>query len=116
ASTYRRLRMPAMLVAGGIVLGSAFGLSCRPAADRTSPVRIRQLTLSGSDSEPASSPDGKSIAFTSRRDGIPRIWWKVLAGGGEAPLTSGPDDGPRFFPDGSSVMFLRSEGTTDAAW
>ncbi|MGH9367208.1 MAG: hypothetical protein ACRD3M_06010, partial [Thermoanaerobaculia bacterium] len=67
------------------------------------------LTYSGHDHSPAVSPDGRTIAFSSDRDGRPRIWLKQLAGGGEAPLTSGPDDLPRFSPDGSMILFIRSE-------
>ena len=71
---------------------------------------IRLLTYSGHDTSPAVSPDGKSVAFTSDRDGHPRIWLKQLKGGGEAALTPGPDDFPRFSPDGTSVLFIHSEG------
>jgi Tol biopolymer transport system component len=50
------------------------------------------------------------IAFRSTRDGRSRIWLKQLVGGGEAALTAGADDYPRFSPDGSSVLFVRAEG------
>jgi Tol biopolymer transport system component len=36
---------------------------------------------------------------------------KQLSGGNEVALTSGADDDPRFSPDGSSVLFSRSEGS-----
>lgn len=52
------------------------------------------------------------IAFASDRDGTARIWLKQLAGGGEAPLTDGPDDTPRFSPDGGQVLFARDVGET----
>ncbi|HEU5249272.1 MAG TPA: protein kinase, partial [Thermoanaerobaculia bacterium] len=52
------------------------------------PPAIRALTYSGADQSPAVSPDGRTIAFTSRRDGLARIWVKQLATGGEAALTS----------------------------
>lgn len=80
------------------------------------PIRIHALTYSGSDSDPTASPDGKLVAFTSRRDGTARIWIKQLAGGGEAPLTSGPDGLARFSPDGSSLLFVRDLGTTEAIY
>src|SRR5439155_846140 len=78
------------------------------------PIRIHALTYSGADSEPAASPDGRLIAFTSWRDGVSRIWVKQLVGGGEAPLTSGPDGLARFSPDGSSILFVRDQGTKQA--
>ncbi|HTK28869.1 MAG TPA: protein kinase [Vicinamibacterales bacterium] len=71
------------------------------------PPTIESLTYSGHDSSPAASPDGKTIAFTSDRDGVPRIWLKQVAGGGELALTEGPDDAPRFSPDGSAILFVR---------
>jgi serine/threonine protein kinase len=68
----------------------------------------RYLTYSGVDSEPSASPDGRYVAFTSRRtSGIPRIWVKDLSGGTEQPLTSGPDTTPRFSPDGDYILFTR---------
>jgi Tol biopolymer transport system component len=74
------------------------------------PPRVRALTVSGHDSEPAASPDGHLVAFQSNRDGRPRIWIKQLASGGEEPVTDGPDSRPRFSPDGSALLFARDEG------
>ena len=50
------------------------------------------------------------IAFSTDRDGLPAIWLKQINGGGEAPLTTGPDLNARFSPDGSQVLFVRDEG------
>jgi eukaryotic-like serine/threonine-protein kinase len=72
------------------------------------PPMVETLTYSGHDSSPAASPDGKTIAFMSDRDGVPRIWLKQVAGGGELALTEGPDDFPRFSPDGSTILFVRT--------
>jgi Tol biopolymer transport system component len=69
---------------------------------------IRYLTGSGRDFSPSASPDGRTIAFRSDRDGRARIWVKQLATGAEMPLTSGPlDDWPRFSPDGATILFTR---------
>jgi serine/threonine protein kinase len=74
------------------------------------PPRLRTLTYSGRDTTPAASPDGRLIAYVSSRDGNRRIWLKQLGDGTEAAVTSGPDDSaPRFSPDGSSLLFTRSE-------
>jgi eukaryotic-like serine/threonine-protein kinase len=96
---------------GGAVLALRFG-----APPPTEPPRTRPLTFSGSDRDPAASPDGRLLAFASARDGTSRIWIKQLQGGGEAPLTAGDDRYPRFSPDGSSVLFIRLEGEARSAY
>ncbi len=75
------------------------------------PAVFRTLTYSGSDSSPTVSSNGQLVAFRSDRDGIPRIWLKQLKGGNEVAITSGPDDLPRFSPDGSVLLFIRNEGS-----
>lgn len=99
-----------LLIAGGLVV-SRFGKPSLP-----KPVVIRTLTYSGSDSSPAVSPNGDLIAFRSDRDGVPRIWLKQLKGGNEIALTTGPDDFPRFSPDGSFLLFVRNEGHTSSLY
>ncbi len=105
-----------LLVAGAVLLLLAFagGVAVtklgfqtrRPAAPS-----IRYLTYSGRDYSPAASADGKRVCFSSDRDGIKRIWIKEIASGLESPLTTGPDDFPRFSRDGSTVMFTRANGS-----
>jgi len=108
----RRALMP--LVASGLAIAIAAGaigalLHRRFAAPAIStPATMESLTYSGHDSSPAASPDGKSVAFASDRDGVSRIWLKQIAGGGELALTEGSDDFPRFSPDGSAIIFVRT--------
>ena len=85
-------------------------LALRARAPAPLPLLVRALTDSGRDWFPAASPDGKLVAFVSDRDGRQRIWLKQMPDGDEQPLTSGPDDRPRFSPDGSSLLFVRREG------
>jgi serine/threonine protein kinase len=99
----------------GALLGAVSMALLRPPAP-AEPPKVRRLTFSGADSEPSASPDGRLLAFTSRRDGTSRIWIKQLAGGGEAPLTGGPDRLPRFSPDGSTVLFVRDEGPAQSVY
>jgi Tol biopolymer transport system component len=104
----RSLLIPAILV---FVLASlsAIAYKMRPTPVQK-PVVFRALTYSGSDSSPSVSPNAELVAFRSDRDGGPRIWLKQLTSGNEVALTEGPDDFPRFSPDGSSLLFIRTEG------
>ena len=90
-----------LLPAAGFVAGRRF---TPPPAE---PPTIRNVTYSGHDGGPALSPDEKTIAFSSDRDGPSRIWVKQLPSGSEVPLTAGPDVAPRFTPDGSGILFTR---------
>jgi eukaryotic-like serine/threonine-protein kinase len=96
------------LLAGWFVLSRV--VAPRSPATSAVPTRTSTLTYSGSDLLPAASPDGRTIAFTSSRDGINRIWLRQLSTGEEAALTSGNDHAPRFSPDGASILFARREG------
>ena len=96
----------AVLLAAGALLGVLLGPRLRPPA-RSEPPSLSYLTFSGNDWGATASPDGKTIAFNSNRDGVDRIWLKQLADGSEVALTSGPDYSPRFSPDGSSLLFRR---------
>jgi serine/threonine protein kinase len=79
---------------------------------RSAPVPVaRFLTYSGRDSSPCASPDGRTVVFSSMRDGRRRLWLKQLATGSELPLTDGEDDNPRFSADGSTLLFSRTQGS-----
>jgi eukaryotic-like serine/threonine-protein kinase len=105
---HRSLFIPAILVVALASL-AAIAYRMRPVPERR-PVVFRALTYSGSDSSPSVSPNAEFVAFRSDRDGSPRIWLKQLKSGNEIALTEGPDDFPRFSPDGSSLLFIRTEG------
>ncbi len=71
---------------------------------------LAQLTYdSGSTAEPAISPDGKLVAYTSDRNGEGNrdIWVQNIATGDRERLASDPadDSEPSFSPDGSKVVF-----------
>ena len=67
----------------------------------------RQLTFSDSSSSPVFSPDGKSLAFVTTRDGDANLYLLPLDGGEARPLThisTGVSD-PVWSPDGKRIAF-----------
>ncbi|HXT52299.1 MAG TPA: protein kinase, partial [Thermoanaerobaculia bacterium] len=93
-------------LAVGLVVGGFAG-AWIAARRQPPPTRLRVLTHSGNDSWPTASPDGKLVAFTSDRDGRPRIWLRQMSSGDEVAVTDGVDAVPRFSPDGTSLLFVR---------
>jgi Tol biopolymer transport system component len=69
---------------------------------------LNQLTEDATDSEPAFSPDGRTIAFVRGGD----VYSIRPDGSGQRHLSSGPevDSAPRVAPNGRSVVFERRAG------
>lgn len=68
----------------------------------------KQLTSSaGRDEDPAWSPDGSRIVFTSERDGNREIYIMNADGGNVTRVTNqaGPDSRPAWSPDGNRIAF-----------
>ncbi len=76
------------------------------------PRRFSQITyFKGVESFPALSPDGKSVAFVSRKDGNDDIFLQRTDGRNAINLTAdhdGTDTQPAFSPDGNSIAFYSS--------
>jgi len=79
---------------------------------------LGELTADDSDTAPAVSPDGKRIAFMSRRDGNWNIYLVNSDGTGLTQLTGDPaDDGlPTWSPDGKVIAFVSNRGGPWAVW
>ena len=75
--------------------------------------RLNQLTEDPTDTEPAFSPDGRTIAFVRGGD----VYSVRPDGSGQRRLTSGPelDSAPVISADGRSVVFERRAGAGGAA-
>ena len=72
------------------------------------------ISSSRKDFEPAYSPDGRRIAFSSRRTGALRIWVCNSDGTEPAELAPFPAYRPRWSPDGDQIVFQAAvEGNTD---
>jgi dipeptidyl aminopeptidase/acylaminoacyl peptidase len=70
----------------------------------------RRLTQTGHDTRPQWSPDGKSIAFLSSREGAPQVYVMSAQGGNAKKITSlstGADN-EKWSPDGRWVAFTSS--------
>ena len=69
-----------------------------------------QLTQSGHDSAPAWSPDGKTLAFMSSRDGNSQVYALSMDGGESHAIThlSSGADMVKWSPDGATIAFTSS--------
>jgi dipeptidyl aminopeptidase/acylaminoacyl peptidase len=69
-----------------------------------------QLTQSGHDSSPVWSPDGKTLAFLSSRDGTSQVYMLSMEGGEAQQITqlSTGADIVKWSPDGKTIAFTSS--------
>ena len=75
--------------------------------------RIPVANFRGSNSAPAWSPDGRTLAVALTRDGLSQIYLVAADGGGvqrRLTTSSGIDTEPRFSPDGASIYFTSDRG------
>jgi len=112
----RQMWAAGVLVAGGLAAGAGISSYLRPVTEQCS---VRPLTLSGQDGDPAASPAGDLVAYTSNRDGDAQIWIRdidaVTQQAIERPIPGAKGHRPRFFPDGKSLLFLQDAGSSGEA-
>ncbi len=73
---------------------------------------LRLISSTRQEACPAYSPDGRKIAFFSDRSGAYELWVCDSDGSNTVQLTScgGVDNGPRWSPDGSAIVFTVFDG------
>ncbi|MGE5834720.1 MAG: hypothetical protein ACM4AI_09595, partial [Acidobacteriota bacterium] len=87
----------------------------RPAA-REAPAVMRFSSVTnfaGVEGQPSFSPDGRSVAFVSNRDGQWDLYVGLVTGGGLIRLSNDPnlEAQPRWSPDGTKILFSRLNDT-----
>jgi Tol biopolymer transport system component/predicted Ser/Thr protein kinase len=100
----------AAVVLGAVGLGWWFGRQGEPAAQGPPEYNLRQITRdAGVTHQPALSPDGRLLAYSSDRGGAGNrdIWVQQLGSGEPIRLTDHDSDDvePSFSPDGSQIVF-----------
>jgi WD40-like Beta Propeller Repeat len=77
--------------------------------------RVPLTTDPASDFDPAWSPDGQRIAFTSARGGTAHIWLMNADGSGQARLDAStlPQGQPSWSPDGTQLAYVEESVTPD---
>ena len=75
-------------------------------------------TLPEWEAEPALSPDGTLIAYSSAVSGNPDIWMIDFQGGSALRLTDSPasDQYPKWFPDSSQIAFVSTRQGQPGIW
>jgi len=82
------------------------------------PTHQRLTTEPGWEGEPAISPKGNMIAYSSDQSGNLDIWIVHASGGNALQLTTDPssDTDPTWYPDGSRIVFVSDRGGERAIW
>ncbi len=94
----------------GVVLAAVAAFFLLPRAAAPTPMRFQALTsLAGVQRDPALSPDGRSVAFASDRDGSYNIYVGLIGGGNLVEVTHGAvaKATPAWTPDGASLAYAQ---------
>ncbi|MGH7621568.1 MAG: TolB family protein, partial [Gemmatimonadaceae bacterium] len=82
---------------------------------------IRLTTQSSTDHQPSLSADGATVAFSSTRTGISRIYTMGADGSNQAAFNTGtagdiPESAPRFSPSGDRILFSSPRTNITQLW
>lgn len=110
--TSRKRIPPWLLLAAGLLAGGAgvwmLAPKGRPQTNDLSNYKLTPLSRDeGTESMPAWSPDGKSIAYTARVRGLDQVFTRAVGSSDAAQITRGEDNatGPFWSPDGATIYF-----------
>jgi hypothetical protein len=83
-------------------------------ADGTNPTRLTPNTFAVGSVQPAFSPDGTRIAFTSNRGSNHDVYVMNPEGSNQTPLTTDAaiDSNPAWAPDGTRIAFMSLRGAS----
>ena len=116
SSRLRRFVLPGLVAVAALVAGWIL----RSSAPDTAPIgadrSIRRLTFdAGLEQEPALSPDGNYVAYSTEREGNLDIEILPLGGGNVTRITShaADDSQPAWSPDGSRLAFVSARERGD---
>lgn len=104
----RRMWTAAAFVTAGIAIAGQIMLARRSATPQPPPRLVKITTAPGLEDEPAISPDGNSIAYTSDERGNLDVFVRPLTGGEAVRLTDSDADDAQaaWSPDGTRIAFV----------
>ena len=108
----RDLEVHSLDLETGEVVNLSYALTGLPKSDGTFPDSLEALFFTRRGEQPARSPDGTKVAFSSIRDGNLEIYVMDADGGNPVNLTRDDayDQAPAWSPDGGHIVFERSGG------
>jgi Tol biopolymer transport system component/predicted Ser/Thr protein kinase len=120
AAAHARKRTTYGVLAAALVAAAAGSVALLSSRTAHPPVlRSRPLTSGpGLEEQPAISPDGRLVAYTSNESGNDDIWLADLRTGECRRLTSdqGDERDPAWFPDGSAVAYTLKRAEDSSIW